>query len=387
MRWTASRSGNVAPSREVLRQDPRPRDLVLLGQGDGGVEVDFPLRRLAVGFDHDRELDQAGRRHRLVGVVGERLAGPEVLDGDRHLPPVGLDQGHQPRFERARRRRRGGRQQQADRADQDDRNLRGRHRILPLIDLTDSPCRDGRLSQVGGGSPNEISPRPDRNPAPMDLILASTSPYRKALIERLGVPFRCVDPGVDESTLKAELAGGPPRGLAEALALAKAAAVAAQDPAAVVIGGDQVVAFAGQILGKPGTDERAVAQLAAMAGRSHELITAMVGGRRGADLSAQPPWRRSTSRPLIPGGDPPVRRGRPPGRLRRELQAGSRGDRPVRPDRGGGPLGDHGRPADRADLDPDRTGVRDPVRRGGHSPRDEVLRGRPLVRSVGMPSG
>lgn len=110
----------------------------------------------------------------------------------------------------------------------------------------------------------------------MDLILASTSPYRKALIERLGVPFRCVDPGVDESILKTELAGGPPRGLAEALALAKAAAVAAQDPAAVVIGGDQVVAFAGQILGKPGTDERAVAQLAAMAGRSHELITAMV---------------------------------------------------------------------------------------------------------------
>ena len=107
----------------------------------------------------------------------------------------------------------------------------------------------------------------------MDLILASPSKYRKALIERLGVPFRCVDPMVDESTWKAAISD--PRSLAEALALAKARAVAGRFPAAVVIGGDQVVALDGQILGKPGTDERAVAQLRAMAGRSHGLITAM----------------------------------------------------------------------------------------------------------------
>jgi len=107
----------------------------------------------------------------------------------------------------------------------------------------------------------------------MNLILASTSPYRQALIDRLGVPFRCVDPMVDESTWKAAI--NDPQSLAEALALAKARAVADRFPAAVVIGGDQVVALDGQILGKPGTDERAVAQLRAMAGRSHELITAM----------------------------------------------------------------------------------------------------------------
>ena len=109
----------------------------------------------------------------------------------------------------------------------------------------------------------------------MDLILASTSPYRRALLERLGVPFRCVKPLIDEETLKAELISLPPRELAERLSLAKAVSVAEVEPMAVVVGGDQLVAFDGQILGKPGTIERAVEQLQAMAGRSHELITAL----------------------------------------------------------------------------------------------------------------
>ena len=109
----------------------------------------------------------------------------------------------------------------------------------------------------------------------MDLILASTSRYRKALIERLGVPFRAVDPAVDEDAWKARLADAPPRELAETLALEKARAVAARYPGTVVVGGDQVVAFAGAILGKPGSVEAAEAQLGAMAGRSHELITAL----------------------------------------------------------------------------------------------------------------
>ena len=116
----------------------------------------------------------------------------------------------------------------------------------------------------------------------MDLILASTSPYRKALVERLGVPFRCLDPGVDEGALKTRLTGATPQALAESLALAKAIAVIERFPEAVVIGGDQVVALGDQILGKPGSVAGAVAQLEALAGRSHELITAMVviGGKR-----------------------------------------------------------------------------------------------------------
>ena len=110
----------------------------------------------------------------------------------------------------------------------------------------------------------------------MDLILASTSPYRKALVERLGVPFRRVDPMLDESALKSKMGKTSPQALAESLAMAKAGAVTARFPESAVIGGDQVVAFDGQILGKPGSDERAVAQLWSMSGRSHELITAMV---------------------------------------------------------------------------------------------------------------
>ena len=110
----------------------------------------------------------------------------------------------------------------------------------------------------------------------MELILASTSPYRRALLERLGVPFRCVAPPLDEEALKAELGRMTPRGLAERLAEAKATSVAALEPGAVVIGGDQVISFEGSILGKPGTMDRAIHQLQTMAGRSHELISAIV---------------------------------------------------------------------------------------------------------------
>ena len=113
----------------------------------------------------------------------------------------------------------------------------------------------------------------------MDLILASTSPYRKALLDRLGVPFRCVDPGVDEAMVQAGMVGATPRALAEALAGLKAAAVADRFPESVVIGGDQVVALDDQILGKPGTEAKAVAQLEALAGRAHELITALAVAR------------------------------------------------------------------------------------------------------------
>ncbi|WP_169976668.1 Maf family protein [Tautonia rosea] len=109
----------------------------------------------------------------------------------------------------------------------------------------------------------------------MDLILASTSPYRRALLERLGLPFRCRAPGVDEDALKNQ--GLSPRELADRLAIAKADAVARLEPnpAAIVIGSDQLVAFEGRVLGKPGSVDRAVEQLLSLSGRDHELITAM----------------------------------------------------------------------------------------------------------------
>lgn len=106
-----------------------------------------------------------------------------------------------------------------------------------------------------------------------DLVLASTSPYRRALLERLGVPFRMVPPRVDEDAIKG--VGLPPGELAERLALAKAMSVGAAEPNATIIGSDQVVSFGGQALGKPGTPQQAVEMLLALAGRVHELLTAV----------------------------------------------------------------------------------------------------------------
>jgi len=113
-----------------------------------------------------------------------------------------------------------------------------------------------------------------------EVVLASTSPYRKALVERLGIPFRCVAPPFDEASVAPE--GHSPRSLAEALASGKAESVAKLEPAAVVVGCDQLVHLDGRILGKPGGVAQAVAQLEAMSGRAHELITAMVVTHEGS---------------------------------------------------------------------------------------------------------
>lgn len=114
----------------------------------------------------------------------------------------------------------------------------------------------------------------------MQLILASTSPYRKELLERLQVPFECQAPNVDEDELKAK--GLAPQELAVQLAFLKAKAVAENFPNAIVIGGDQVANLDGEILGKPGSKEKAVDQLLKMQGKTHQLITAIsiVHGKR-----------------------------------------------------------------------------------------------------------
>ena len=107
-------------------------------------------------------------------------------------------------------------------------------------------------------------------PAP-PLILASTSRYRRELLERLRLPFEVRSPDVDESPRQGE----SPAPLAQRLALAKARAVAQQHPEAVVIGSDQVADLAGQPIGKPGSHERAVAQLRAMRGSTVVFQTAV----------------------------------------------------------------------------------------------------------------
>lgn len=106
---------------------------------------------------------------------------------------------------------------------------------------------------------------------PRTLILGSTSPYRRELLGRLGLPFDVVAPDVDETPREGEA----PADLARRLALAKASAVARQHPDCIVIGSDQVADLAGEPLGKPGDHARATAQLRRMRGRSVVFQTAV----------------------------------------------------------------------------------------------------------------
>ncbi|HVC30438.1 MAG TPA: nucleoside triphosphate pyrophosphatase [Steroidobacteraceae bacterium] len=115
-----------------------------------------------------------------------------------------------------------------------------------------------------------------------ELILASTSPYRRSLLERLGLGFTAVPPGTAEDTIAGELP--PDRALR--LAVAKAQAVASRRPDAVVIGSDQVAAIGRRILEKPGDAARCRAQLAAASGSSARFHTgcAVIGSRAGIRL-------------------------------------------------------------------------------------------------------
>jgi septum formation protein len=115
------------------------------------------------------------------------------------------------------------------------------------------------------------------------LILASTSRYRRSLLERLGLDFSCVAPGVDEAALGNE-AG---MALVARLARAKAAAVASQHPQAWVIGSDQVallVEAGGEetILGKPGTAARCFQQLEQCSGKTLSFVTGVAVVQHGS---------------------------------------------------------------------------------------------------------
>lgn len=112
-------------------------------------------------------------------------------------------------------------------------------------------------------------------------MLASTSPYRRELLERLQLPFLVESPRVDETPLPAET----PEAIARRLALAKAEAVAARHPQAIVIGSDQTATLDGRrIIGKPGDHERARAQLRAASGREMVFHTALALVRRSDGL-------------------------------------------------------------------------------------------------------
>jgi septum formation protein len=111
------------------------------------------------------------------------------------------------------------------------------------------------------------------------LILASTSPHRRSLLERLGLPFTCVAPAVDEGLVPGE----PPQDRALRLARAKASAVALLHPHAIVIGSDQVASIgtgsAAQILRKPGDRDTCRRQLLAMSGNAARFDTGVAVAR------------------------------------------------------------------------------------------------------------
>jgi septum formation protein len=123
----------------------------------------------------------------------------------------------------------------------------------------------------------------------MDLVLASTSPYRRALLERLGLPFSVAAPEVDE----ARLPGEPAQAMALRLARAKALAVAPAFPGALVVGCDQVAACGAELLGKPGTHENAVQQLRSLSGREAIFHTALCvhNARSGGSAVREVPSR------------------------------------------------------------------------------------------------
>ena len=112
-----------------------------------------------------------------------------------------------------------------------------------------------------------------------ELILASTSPHRRALLERLGVPFSTLPPETPEEILAGEL----PPDRAVRLSIAKAQAIASRRSDAIVIGSDQVAALGSKILEKPGDAGRCRAQLTAASGSSARFHTAcaVIGAQAG----------------------------------------------------------------------------------------------------------
>ena len=105
----------------------------------------------------------------------------------------------------------------------------------------------------------------------VQLVLASTSPFRRELLSKLGLPFVTANPATDESVVHGET----PETTALRLSEAKARAVASQYPNALIIGSDQMAFLDDQVFGKPGTHDNAVKQLKAMRGRTINFFTGL----------------------------------------------------------------------------------------------------------------
>ena len=128
----------------------------------------------------------------------------------------------------------------------------------------------------------------------MDIILASQSPRRRELLERMGLPFRVITPDIDERMERSL----PPGELVAAISAEKARAVAAQaGPDAIVIAADTVVALDGAVLGKPAGESDAARMLSALSGRTHQVFTGLTVAR-GTDVRTVSEETAVTFRPL-----------------------------------------------------------------------------------------
>ena len=105
----------------------------------------------------------------------------------------------------------------------------------------------------------------------MRIVLASSSPFRRAILEKLGLPFDTLSPETDETRLDGE----SPEQLVQRLAAAKAKAAAERCDDALIIGSDQVAVIEGEILGKPGSHEKAVSQLKKASGKTVRFFTGL----------------------------------------------------------------------------------------------------------------
>jgi nucleoside triphosphate pyrophosphatase len=128
-------------------------------------------------------------------------------------------------------------------------------------------------------------------PGSPELVLASTSPFRRRMLDAAGLSFRVISPDVDEAALKQRLASAasgplPPSVVADALARAKAEVVSAQIPEALVIGADQVLALGSELLSKPKDLSDARRQLERLRGKSHNLWTAVALASGGKSVWA-----------------------------------------------------------------------------------------------------
>ena len=134
----------------------------------------------------------------------------------------------------------------------------------------------------------------------LPLLLASTSPTRRGLLEGAGLTVETEAPGVDERAVEAACVGLAPEALARKLAQAKAGAVAARRPDRVVVGADQVLECDGTLFHKPADLAAARAQIGRLAGRTHALHSAVALARDGVVVETFVETAHLTMRPLEP---------------------------------------------------------------------------------------